>query len=225
MNVARSNEELKEKIARPYTRSIPRDHFGALSSEEFANTKDRNAMARNAAKDLGAVLDRFGLLSTTVNTGKYDFANVEYRKLVQEMKVAETEFPAVVASLAAQTEENNRLLNEAEKYKKETVANSDGALNQAKVAADGYLGSKRAEAAGIMARGRNRAEAIRKERESMISSGGQTKIQMQIAQCLRGKPIVPVPICDKNGMQLQTFDLNNFLSTYAVTKAKAAEEK
>jgi len=223
--VATSNEELLEKIVRPYSRSVPRDSFGSLSSLEFASTPGRNAKAQEANDTLAEVLGKYGISVSNVNTGTFEFQNEVYREQVQQMKLAETAIPATMASIPAQKEENSRLLNEAETYKQDLIAAADGELAQAKTNADGYYNQKKNEAEGILTAGRNRAAAIAKERQAMISQGGKTMIQMQIAKCLEGKQIVQVPICDKNGTMFNTFDLNQFMSQFGAVKALQSKDK
>jgi hypothetical protein len=57
-------------------------------------------------------------------------------------------------------------------------------------------------------------------REAMMNEGGLIQVKMAIADSLRGKRIVMVPIGSANSFNLQTLDVNDILKQLGVTKTK-----
>jgi hypothetical protein len=67
----------------------------------------------------------------------------------------------------------------------------------------------------------NQAESIKAARKAMMSAGGRTLVQMQIAESLAGKPIYMIPPSgDGSGnLAVTTFNLNDYLKMVGITEA------
>lgn len=215
---AQSDDEIRDKIVLSYARSVLRDHFGALSTNEFAVAVKRNEAAERAESALRASLLPYGVRLTSVETKDYEFVNEDFRKAVQRKKNADSELPKIVSEIETTKQLNVKLLNEAESYKNDKIANADGLLAKTKVDADAYFQNKRAAAEGILAQKRNEAAAVVKERLAMASAGGETQVMMKIAESIADKPIRVIPLCSDNGsVQLQQYDVNRFLEMKGLT--------
>ncbi len=65
-HVATNNEELKENIIRTVARSVPRDIFGELMTEEFYIASDRSAKAEEVRVRMSEILEPFAVRVASV---------------------------------------------------------------------------------------------------------------------------------------------------------------
>jgi hypothetical protein len=221
-NAGQSIDELSEKVVNAISRSNPRDWYGALSTREFSDAGRRKFASENTAKQLTTILQPYGIIVSTVQTGDFEFLNEDFKKLVQRMKVAEGKLPTVRSGIKAQDQENLRMLNDAEGIKNQKTAEADGYLAGVKVVADSYFTAQQNNAAGLLAEGRNIAAAIKKEREAAASGAGEANLRMRIAQNTKDIPKVMFPQCaDGNALTIQNQrDYLNMLGLLDATKEK-----
>ena len=206
--VAKSDLELREKVFKTVARSRTRDFLGALSTDEFTHTEDRNKAVDLARSGLQEIFDNYGIVLERVAVMDYRF-DPDYLKVITDKKVAEAKTLEVRAQMEAQREANKRMLNESEGQVKAMIASALGRFSNTVSAADAELDQKRILAQAILTEGTNTALAIIKQREAMASAGGETQIQLAFATNLLGKRIIMIP--SGNAINLQTFDLNKAL--------------
>ena len=206
--VARNDEELREKIFKTVARSRTRDFLGALSTDQFTHTEERNKATDLAKAGLQEILDHYGLIVERVAVMDYRF-DPDYLKVITEKKIAEAKTLEIRAQIEAQREANKRFLNESEGMVKVMMASVLGRYSNTVSAADAELDQKKILAGAILTEGTNSSLAIIKQREAMASAGGETQIQLAFATNLIGKRIVMIP--SGNGFNIQTFDLNKAL--------------
>jgi regulator of protease activity HflC (stomatin/prohibitin superfamily) len=209
--VAKNDLELREKVFKTVARSRTRDFLGALSTDEFTHTEERNKAVDSAKEGLQAIYRDYGIILERVAVMDYRF-DPDYLKVITEKKVAEAKTLEVRAQIEAQKEANKRMLNESEGQVKAVIAHAQGRYSNTVSAADAELDQKRILAEAIRTEGTNTALAIIKQREAMASAGGETQIQLAIATNLLGKRIIMLPV--GNGVNLQTFDVNKALETF-----------
>src|SRR5215471_9646308 len=206
--VAKSDAELREKVFKTVARSRTRDFLGALSTDEFTHTEDRNKATELAKTGLQEIYTGYGIILERVAVMDYRF-DPDYLKVITEKKVAEAKTLEVRAQMEAQREANKRMLNEAEGQVKAMIASALGRYSNTVSAADAELDQKRILADAILTEGTNAAITIAKQREAIASAGGEAQIQLAFATNLIGKRIIMIP--SGNGVNLQTFDLNKAL--------------
>lgn len=206
--VARNDLELRDKVFKTVARSRTRDFLGALSTDEFTRTEDRNKAMEQARTGLQAIYDGYGIILERVAVMDYRF-DPDYLKVITEKKIAEAKTLEVRAQMEAQREGNKRMLNEAEGQVKVLIASAVGRYSNTISAADAELDQKKILADAILAEGTNTAMGIVKQREAMASAGGETQIQLAFATNLVGKRIIMLPT--GNSVNLQTLDLNKAL--------------
>jgi len=206
--VAKNDLELREKVFKTVARSRTRDFLGALSTDEFTHTEDRNKAVELARSGLQEIFDNYGIVLERVAVMDYRF-DPDYLKVITEKKVAEAKTLEVRAQMEAQREANKRMLNESEGQVKAMVASALGRFSNTVSAADAELDQKKILAQAILTEGTNTALAIIKQREAIASAGGETQIQLAFATNLLGKRIIMIP--SGNAINLQTFDLNKAL--------------
>ncbi|HXU79046.1 MAG TPA: SPFH domain-containing protein, partial [Methylomirabilota bacterium] len=208
--VARNDIELREKVFKTVARSRTRDFFGALSTDEFTRTEERNKAVDLAKAGLQEILKEYGLVLERLAVMDYRF-DPDYLKVITDKKVAEAKTLEVRAQMEAQREANKRMLNESEGIVKAMVASSLGRYSNTVSAADADLDQKKILADAILTEGTNTALSIIKQREAIASAGGETQIQLAFATNLVGKRIIMIPT--GNALNLQTLDLNKALES------------
>jgi regulator of protease activity HflC (stomatin/prohibitin superfamily) len=208
--VAKSDLELREKVFKTVARSRTRDFFGALSTDEFTHTQDRNKAVELARAGLQEIFKEYGIVLERVAVMDYRF-DPDYLKVITDKKVAEAKTLEVRAQMEAQREANKRMLNESEGIVKAMVASSLGRYSNTVSAADADFDQKRILAEAILTEGTNNSMAIAKQREAMASAGGETQIQLAFATNLLGKRIIMIPT--GNAINLQTLDLNKAMES------------
>lgn len=203
--VAKSDTELREKVVKTVARSRTRDFLGALSTDEFTHTEDRNKAVDLAQNGLQTIFNDYGIVLERVAVMDYRF-DPDYLKVITEKKVAEAKTLEVKAQMEAQREANKRMLNESEGQVKVMIASLLGRYSNTVSAADAALDQQKVLADAVLTEGTNTALTIIKQREAMASAGGETQIQLAFATNLIGKRIIMIP--SGNGISLQTLDLN-----------------
>jgi len=208
--VAKSDLELREKVFKTVARSRTRDFLGALSTDEFTRTEERNRVVEFARAGLQTILEEYGIILERVAVMDYRF-DPDYAKVITEKKIAEAKTLEVRAQMEAQREANKRMLNESEGQVKVMIAAALGRYSNTVSAADADFDQKKILAGAILTEGTNAAAAIMKQREALASAGGETQIQLAFATNLIGKRLIMIP--SGNALNLQTFDLNKALET------------
>jgi len=209
--VAKTDAELREKVFKTVARSRTRDFLGALSTDEFTRTEDRNKAVELAKSGLQEILDGYGLILERISIMDYRF-DPDYLRVITEKKVAEAKTLEVRAQMEAQREANKRFLNESEGQVKAMIAQALGQFSNTVSSADAEFDQKKFLAEAILTEGTNAAQALIKQREAVASAGGETQIQLAFATNLLGKRIIMIPT--GNAVNLQTFDLNKALETF-----------
>ena len=215
-NVAKNDEELKENIVRTVARSKPRDIFGGLKTEEFYIAEKRSAKAEEAKIILNEILEPYGVIVERVGTRDYRF-NPAYEAAIQDKMVAEQNAAKFRSETKAVQEEYLMKVEEAKGDIAKVKAEADGEFERAKIQVDAYFIQQQRIAQAIEAEGKAEAEGIRKMNEALSGSGGMAMVKMDIAEALKGKRIVLLPI-GNNGLDVRTTDVNSLLQLYGVQK-------
>jgi len=208
--VAKNDLELREKVFKTVARSRTRDFVGALSTDEFTHTEDRNKAVDLAKTGLQEIFNHYGIILERIAIMDYRF-DPDYLKVITEKKVAEAKTLEVRAQMEAQREANKRYLNESEGLVKAMIAAVLGRYSNTISAADAEFDQKKILAEAILTEGTNTALTIVKQREAMASAGGETQIQLAFATNLMHKRIIMIPT--GNAINLQTLDLNKALES------------
>ncbi len=215
-NVAKSNDEIKENIVRPIARSIPRDVFGELNTEDFYDASKRSQKAVECRDRMNTALEGYGIRVETVLPGTYRF-NPAYKQAIEEKKVAEEEARKFVSATRAAEQEFISKVEEAKGEVAKVEAEADGEYQRAVISADAYFEQQSQFAKAIMAEGEAEAEGIRKMNEALAGSGGAAMVKLAVAEALMNKRIVLLPI-GGDGLNVRTTDVNDLLKIYGLQK-------
>ncbi len=210
-NVARNDEELRDKIVRTIARSKPRDIFGELKTEEFYVAEQREAQSKTAKNLLQKMFDPMGIIIEKVLTKDYRF-NPKYQKAIEDKKVADQKVEKNKSAQHAAEEEYKRKLEEARGEVNKMIADVDGEYMKAKIKVDVYYEKQQLLAQAIRAEGIAEAKGILEMNNAMASAGGEALVKLRIAEALQGKKIVLLPVSE-GGMNLKTTDINALLNT------------
>jgi regulator of protease activity HflC (stomatin/prohibitin superfamily) len=213
-DVARNNQEIRDKIVRTIARSKPRDIFGELTTEEFYVSENREAQSRKAQDILQKMFDPMGIIIEKVLTKDYRF-NPKYQQAIEDKKVADQKMERNKSAQHAVVEEYKRKLEEAKGEVNKMVADVDGEYLKAKIQVDVYYEKQELLAQAIKAEGIAEAKGIREMNDAMASAGGEALVKLRIAEALQGKKIVVLPVSE-GGMNLKTTDINALLNTMGI---------
>ena len=221
--VARNDEELKEVIVRTITRSKPRDIFGELDTEEFYTAEKRTEKAEEVKVALNEILLDYGVIVERVSTNDYKF-NDEYQMAIEEKKVADLEAEQLRSETLAKEKE---FLTEVELAIAEIVKikeKADGEYERAVIEADAYFDQQLLFADAIRAEGRAEAEGILRMNEALAGSGGEAMVKLEIADALKGKRIIMLPM-GGGGLDVRSTDVNALLQLYGIQTLTSPKEK
>ena len=212
--VATTDDQLRDNIVRSVARSKPRDIFGELHTEDFYTAAERELKSDEARDKLNEILEPYGIIVERVGTKDYRF-NPEYQQAIQEKKIADQQVEKNRSQAKAVQEEYLKKVEEAKGEIEKVKAQADGVFEQAKISADAYYDAQKNLAAAIEAEGKAEAEGLMKMNEAMAGSGGDAMVRMTIAESLKGKKILLLPI-GGSGLDVRSTDVNALLELYGI---------
>lgn len=209
-SVAESDSELKNNVVRAVARSLVRDVFGELKTEEFYIASERERKAEKAQAALNAVLTQFGVHVESVSTKDYRF-NSEYQKAIEDRKVADQTAEKFKSETHAATEEYQKKLEQAKGQVNQMTAKADGEYRRAEIEADAYVQQQGKRAQAIRAEGEADAKGVTEMNKALAEAGGETMVKLKLAEALNGKQIIVLPQ-GANGVGFQTTNMNQLFS-------------
>lgn len=189
---APSTELLEARLVRPQARSYVRDVLNRLDSEEYYNPDLRFRAANDATRILGAHLAPYGVIVEQVILGNFSF-KPDYQKLINQRKEAEKQAEKLESEILATLESNQANLQQKIAGLTEELTRAQGELEQAKRAADAYLGRREQEAQAVIAEKTAVSEGIRRERAALNGSAGDAYVSLQLIDALQKKEIRQIP--------------------------------
>ncbi len=213
--VAPTDRTLRERIMRTVGRSKPRDIFGELKTEEFYVAAEREKQALRAKAALQEILGPMGIIVEKVLTKDYRF-NPEYQQAIEDKKVADQQVEKNRSAQKAATEEYLRKLEEAKGEVNKMIANADGLFRRAKINADAYYEKQALLAKAITSEGKAEAKGIDEMNKALLGSGGEALVKLKIAEALKGKKIMVLPVSE-GGMNLKTTDINKLIEMKGIS--------
>jgi regulator of protease activity HflC (stomatin/prohibitin superfamily) len=214
--VAQSNDALRENLVRTVTRSVPRDIFGELKTEEFYVASQRAAKAARAKEVLNKILNPYGVVIEKVLTRDYRF-NPAYQRAIEDRKVADQQAEKAKSEVRATKEEYQRKLEEAIGEVNKMKAEADGRYQGAKIEADADFDKQAKKAEAINVEAETQAKALRKTVAALQGEGGEALVKLKLAEVLKGKPIMLLPVSG-GGLDVKTTDINRLLEIYGLRK-------
>ena len=94
-HVGQSVDEIKERVVRPISRSVIRDVFNEISSEEYYQVTVKNQMAEKAKDALAKALEPYGILVDMLQVQQHRF-DADYQGAINAQKQAEADVQTLV---------------------------------------------------------------------------------------------------------------------------------
>jgi regulator of protease activity HflC (stomatin/prohibitin superfamily) len=200
-----SVDEIKERLVRPMARSVIRDVFNSITSEEYYVVATKNRVAAQAREALEKELLPFGIIVDSIQVQQHRF-DPAYQAAINAQKQAEADVQTLLeqqknvvvekqTALVAKRSEWNRRLEEAR-----------GEAGRIRNEADAYARQRSNEAKAQLVEAQAQADATRKEAEALNKMGGDSYVKMQLAKQFARKRILLVP-----GSNVSTMNVNQLM--------------
>jgi regulator of protease activity HflC (stomatin/prohibitin superfamily) len=203
--IGQSVDEIKERLVRPLSRSVIRDVFNEITSEEYYQVTVKNRVASKAKDELAKELSEYGILVDMLQVQQHRF-DPAYQAAINAQKQAEADVQTLV-----EQQKNMEVQKKSELEGKRSGWNREaedalGEAGRVRNEADGYYQTKTNEAKATVAAAQAEAEGVRKEAQALGRLGGDAYVKMQVAKQLSQKRIWLVP-----GTNVSTMDVNRMV--------------
>lgn len=221
--VAKNDSDLRKIIIRTIARSLPRDIFGELETEQFYKAELRAEKSEKAKNELNQQLNEYGVIIERVLTKDYRF-NKAYQQAIEDKKIADQKTEQNKSAKKAKEEEYKRKLEEARGQVNIMVAKANGEFEKAKIEADAYHTQQEKLSLAIKAEGKAEAEAISKMKIALAENGGKVMVKLEMAKALKNKKIILLPSGSNGQIDLKTLDMNKLLETKGIQSISSKNE-
>ncbi|MEO1482943.1 MAG: SPFH domain-containing protein [Myxococcota bacterium] len=212
-HVGRSTGDIKELYVRPIARSVIRDFFSRLDSDEYYEGQRRFEESKNATEELRRRFEPYGIVVDQVNPKGYQFEDPKYQEAINAAKEAGQELEKFSLEKASRREHWKKQLETQIGVSNRTVAAAQGEAESIQLQADANIAERKNEAEAIVAERAAEAQAIRKLNNAMASRGGDTAVQMEYAKHFNPESVTVLPCADtQGGVAIQRLDLNDLIA-------------
>jgi regulator of protease activity HflC (stomatin/prohibitin superfamily) len=204
-HVGQSAAEIKERLVRPVARSVIRDVFNEITSEEYYHVTVKNEMAQKAKDALAKSLEPYGIVVDMLQVQQHRFDG-EYQAAINAQKQAEADMQTLVEQQKNVVAQKKSELEARRAQWNQQMEDALGEAGRLRNEADAYYQTKTNEAKAVVAVAQAEAEGVRREAEALGKMGGDAYVKMQVAQQLSKKRILIVP-----GSNVSTMDVNTMV--------------
>lgn len=199
--VGQSITEIKERIVRPVSRSVIRDVFNEITSEEYYQVTVKNRMAAKAQEQLAKELVAYGILVDMLQMQQHRF-DAEYQAAINAQKQAEADVQTLVEQQKNMFVQKQSELESRRSDWNKRLEDALGDAGRIRNEADGYYQTKTNQARATIAVAQAEAEGVRKEAEALGKLGGDAYVKMQVAKQLAQKKVFLVPAANVSTMNV-----------------------
>ncbi len=220
-HVGQSLVEIKERLIRPVSRSVIRDTFNEITSEEYYQVTVKNRVAAKARDELAKALEPYGIAVDMLQVQQHRF-DQEYQGAINAQKQAEADVQTLMEQQKNMVVQKKSELEGKRSQWNRQLEDALGEAGRTRNEAEAYYQTKTNEAKALIAVAQAEAEGVKKEAEALGKLGGDAYVKMQVAKMLSQKRIFLVP-----GTNVSTMDVNqmvNYLMGRAKPPAKAKTE-
>jgi regulator of protease activity HflC (stomatin/prohibitin superfamily) len=214
--VGSSVGEIKERVVRPLARSVIRDMFNEITSEEYYHVTVKNKMAERAKTELQTALQPFGVLVDMLQVQGHRF-DPAYQAAINAQKQAEADIQALVEQQKAMEVQKQTELEGKRSAWNKKREEAIGAAGQERNDADAYFQTTTNAAKAVLAQAAAEADAVRKEAAALNRQGGESFVKMQLAKQLGAKRILIVPASNVSTMNVN--EMMEYLMGKSATKS------
>ncbi len=208
--VGATTRSVEEQLVRPVTRTILRDLLNELRSEQYYDASIRFAKADDARRVCNHYLGPEGVVIDQVLLGEHKF-NPAYEQVIKDKTVADQEAARLRSETEAAREQRRRELEVARGQVNQSIEQARGKATQRQLKADAAYFARQREAEALLAEARARAEGLKAQAKAMGGAGGRNQVKLQVADALKGKPILFIPA---GGADIRTTDVNQLLERF-----------
>ena len=220
--VGRTLDDVRERVVRPVARSVIRDAFNEISSEQYYHVTIKNQTAEKARAQLAAELSPYGVLVDMLQVQGHRF-DTAYQAAINAQKQAEADVQALVEQQKnIEVQKRSELEGKRSEWNRRTE-DALGTAGQNRNQADGYYQTTINSAKAVLAQAQAEADASRKEAAALNRLGGESYVKMQVAKQLARKRILIVPAANVSTMNVN--DVMEYLIGKGSAPAAAENEK
>ncbi|MDP2309716.1 MAG: SPFH domain-containing protein [Pseudomonadota bacterium] len=209
--VGPNNLSVEEQLVRPVARTVLRDLLNELRSEQYYDATARFAKAELARQACNHYLEPEGVTIDQVLLGEHKF-NPAYEQVIKDKTVADQEAARLRSESEAAREQRRRELEVARGEVSMTIEQARGEATKRQLTADAAYFARQREAEAMLAEARAKAEGLKAQAKALSGTGGRNMVKLQVAEALRGKPIVFMPA--GGGSDLRTTNMNALLEHF-----------
>ena len=210
-------DEVRERIVRPMARSVIRDVFNEITSEEYYQVAVKNRVADKARDDAAIALAPYGILIDMLQVQQHRFDD-EYQAAINAQKQAEADVQTLMEQQKNVEVQKHTELEGKRAAWNQRLEEAQGAAGKTKNEADGYYQTKTNDAKAVIATAQAEAEGIKKEAEALSKLGGDAYVKMQVSKIISKKKFLLVPTSN-----VATMDINNMVN-FLVGRSKPSPE-
>ncbi|HUL76855.1 MAG TPA: SPFH domain-containing protein, partial [Vicinamibacteria bacterium] len=164
--VGGSAPEIKERVVRPIARSVIRDVFNEITSEEYYQVTVKNRVAGQARDALAAALAPFGVFVDMLQVQQHRF-DPEYQAAINAQKQAEAEVQTLLEQQKNAAEQKRSELEARRSNWNARLEQANGEAGRVRNEADGYYQTQTNRAKAIIVDAQAQADGVRKEAEAL----------------------------------------------------------
>ena len=199
--IGQTPDEIKERLVRPISRSVIRDVFNEITSEEYYQVTVKNRMADKARDLLAKELAVYGILVDSLQVHQHRF-DPDYQAAINAQKQAEADVQTLIEQQKSMVQQKQSELEGKRAEWNKKLEDSNGEAGRIRNDADGYYQTQSNQAKAIIAAAQASSEATRKAASAMDKAGGDSYVKMELAKMLATKKIVIVPASNVNTMNV-----------------------
>ncbi|MBI2376038.1 MAG: hypothetical protein HYV07_18740 [Deltaproteobacteria bacterium] len=200
-HVGQSISEIRERVVRPMSRSIIRDVFNRISSEEYYQVAVKNQVAQEARASLERGLGPYGVLIDTLQVQEHRF-DPGYQAAINAQKQAEADVQTLVEQQKSMAEQKIAELEGRRSEWNKKLEEARGEAGRLKNEADAYYQTKSNEAKAVLVAAQAESDATKKAAEALNRMGGDSYVKMRLAEKLAKKRVLLVPASNVSTMNV-----------------------
>ncbi len=200
-SVGTSALEIRERLVRPFSRSVIRDVFNEITSEEYYQVTVKNRMATKAKEQLAAELAPYGILVDMLQVQQHRF-DKEYQAAINAQKQAEADVQTLIEQQKNAEEAKRTELQGKRAEWNRRMEDALGEAGRVRNEADGYAQTQGNAAKAVLAQAEAETAAVLKEAEALSKLGGDAYVKMQLAKQFALKRFVIVPATSVSTMNV-----------------------
>ncbi|MCK6545049.1 hypothetical protein L6R52_04220 [Myxococcota bacterium] len=199
--VGQTPDEIRERVVRPISRSVIRDVFNEITSEEYYQVTVKNRMAEKTRDRLAKELEPHGILVDSLQVHQHRF-DPAYQAAINAQKQAEADVQTLIEQQKSMVQQKQSELEAKRSEWNRKIEDANGEAGRVRNEADGYYQTQSNQAKAIIAAAQASSEATRKAAAAMDKAGGDSYVKMELAKMLATKRILIVPASNVSTMNV-----------------------